>query len=64
MNHSSDPEYGAFEHGRLTIRAAALKHLVASAYEVRVDLVTGGSSWVDTDRFDVDAITDPNVCRG
>jgi len=61
VNHSSEPESGGFEHGRLTIRAAALRHLVASAYEVRVDLVTGGPGWVDTDRFDVDAKTVPNA---
>lgn len=61
VNHSSEPESGSIEHGRLTIRAATLKHLIAAAYEIRVDLVTGGPSWVDVDRFDVEAKADPNA---
>ena len=55
-------ESGGFDHGRLTIRAAHISHLVAAAYEARIDLVTGGPGWVDADLFDVDARTDdPNT---
>src|SRR5690349_1376579 len=61
VNHSSEPETGKVEHGRLTFRAAAMRHLVASAYDLRVDQVAGGPGWVDTDRFDIDAKFDPNA---
>ncbi|HEY1339028.1 MAG TPA: TIGR03435 family protein [Bryobacteraceae bacterium] len=61
VNRSSQPESGEVEHGRLTFRAAAMRHLVASAYEMRLDLVSGGPGWTDTDRFDIDAKFDPNA---
>jgi len=60
VNHSSGPQSGGFSHGRLTIHGETLKHLVGAAYDTRVDLVTGGPSWVDTDRFDIDAKADPD----
>ncbi len=30
VNRTSEPESGGFEHGRLTIRGATLRHLVGS----------------------------------
>jgi uncharacterized protein (TIGR03435 family) len=58
---SSAPESGGFEHGRLTLRNATLRHLVGAAYNVRIDLLRGGPKWVDTDRFDVTAKADPTT---
>ena len=61
VNKSSEPESGSFQHGRLTINSATLRHLIGAAYDVRIDLVAGGRSWVDTDRFDIDAKADPKT---
>lgn len=57
----ADGESGGFEHGRLTIRGAPLRHLIGAAYEMRIDLVQGGPSWVDTTLFAVEAKTDPSA---
>lgn len=51
----STSETGAFDHGRLIIRWATLRHLVGSAYDTPVYRVRGGPKWVDTTRFDVSA---------
>jgi uncharacterized protein (TIGR03435 family) len=34
---------------------ASLRTLIAEAYRVRLDLVTGGPDWIDRERFDVNA---------
>jgi uncharacterized protein (TIGR03435 family) len=52
---TSTSETGAFEHGRLLIKWATLRHLVATAYSIPVDDVRGGPKWADTSRFDVSA---------
>src|SRR5262245_34118330 len=36
-------------------RSTSLRVLVADAYGVGQDRVTGGPSWIDTDRYDVEA---------
>ena len=51
----STSETGAYDHGRLIIRWATLRHLVSSAYDTPVERVRGGPKWVDTTRFDVSA---------
>ena len=50
VNRTSEPESGGFEHGRLFIRGATLRHLVGAAYDVRIDLVAEGPGWIDADR--------------
>jgi uncharacterized protein (TIGR03435 family) len=57
-NRTSESESGDFQHGRLAIRSAPLRHLIAAAYNLRVDLVIGGADWVDSDRFDIQAKAD------
>ncbi len=49
-------------HGRLTLEALSLRHLILVAYEVQRDQVQGCPRWCDTDLFDVVAkAEDPNV---
>jgi uncharacterized protein (TIGR03435 family) len=55
--HVSPPDAttsGAFlPKGRVEFRANTMLHLIMTAYSVRIDQVSGGPSWLDTDRFDV-----------
>jgi uncharacterized protein (TIGR03435 family) len=44
-----------FEPGRFVAMAVTLKQLIALAYNVRDMQVSGGPSWVDSERFDVNA---------
>ena len=41
--------------GRLIIRNYTLKQLVRTAYSVRTEDISGGPSWCDDDRFDIEA---------
>lgn len=61
INKSQEPESGNIDHGRIAVHNAPMTHLVAAAYNVRVDLVKGGPSWVDSDRFDIVAKADPEA---
>jgi uncharacterized protein (TIGR03435 family) len=45
----------AFEPGRFNATAVTVKQLIALAYHVREIQVVGGPSWIDSDRFDIDA---------
>ena len=63
INKSMDGESGDFDHGRYYIHGAPLRHLVASAYNMRVGLVVGGAGWMDTDHFNVDAKTDASTTQ-
>jgi uncharacterized protein (TIGR03435 family) len=47
IDTTSTSETGAFEHGRLLIKWATLRHLVGTAYSIPVD-VRGGPKWSDT----------------
>jgi uncharacterized protein (TIGR03435 family) len=49
--------------GQTTVRNATLRHLVMSAYKVDYDAVTGGPSWLDSDRFDVIAKAAPGTSQ-
>jgi uncharacterized protein (TIGR03435 family) len=42
---------------RLTVRNATIRAMIMFAWHVRLDQMTGGPAWVDTDHFDVDAKT-------
>ena len=44
---------GFLPNGRTEFRATTLLRLITLAYSVQADLVVGGPSWLDTDRFDV-----------
>jgi uncharacterized protein (TIGR03435 family) len=39
--------------GRLTMRNVTMKVMIVMAYHARPDAVTGGPSWLDSDRFDL-----------
>jgi uncharacterized protein (TIGR03435 family) len=58
--HVSPPgatESGGFlPGGRVEFRATTLLRLIGVAYSVPPDRVSGGPSWIDTDRFDLIAI--------
>lgn len=43
----------AMQNGRLEIMGYSLRKLLAMAFEVRTDKITGGPTWLDTERFDV-----------
>lgn len=45
------PEAG----GRLSAKAATLRQLIASAYQIRESLILGGPSWGDSERYDIEA---------
>src|SRR5277367_1597314 len=43
----------SFQHGRLNISNTSLRVLVMSAYGVEDFQISGGPSWMNTERFDV-----------
>jgi len=43
----------SFQHGRLNISNTWLRILVMNAYEVKDFQISGGPSWIDSERFDV-----------
>jgi bla regulator protein BlaR1 len=43
--------------GGVQVTGASLKSLISFAYEVRPFQISGGSQWVDTERYDIDART-------
>ena len=44
-----------FQPGRFTTTGATVKQLIALSYDVRDFQVTGGPSWISSDKFDIDA---------
>src|SRR5580700_120179 len=48
-----------FPSGQLSMRNMPMKELIAQAY--KVGDVTGGPSWLDSDRFDILAKAPPNT---
>ncbi len=50
-------------NGRIRVHNATLRMLIAAAYNVDVDRVTGGPNWLDSDRFDVAAKTAPTASQ-
>lgn len=47
--------------GRVELRGATMLDLVSIAYQVGSDLVIGGPTWLDTDRFDISARAAPTT---
>jgi len=43
--------------GGVQVTGASLKNLISFAYDVRPSQISGGSQWVDTERYDIDART-------
>ncbi|MFZ0962683.1 MAG: TIGR03435 family protein [Terriglobia bacterium] len=55
-NRSGDMRMGIrFQPGRFTTSGSTVKQLIGLAYDVRDFQVTGGPSWISSDRFDIDA---------
>jgi uncharacterized protein (TIGR03435 family) len=50
---------GILPDGRVECHNATLRQLIAAAYDVDLELVTGGPAWLDTERFDLSATTAP-----
>jgi len=46
---------GVIHGGKFTIKNATMVDLITTAYAVEADFVLGGPSWLETDRFDVNA---------
>jgi uncharacterized protein (TIGR03435 family) len=47
--------------GRLIATNATLKNLITTAYQVKDFQISGGPGWIDTDRFDINAVASENV---
>lgn len=60
---SQSTEYWAtvapIKNGRLSARNVTVKQLLSMAYKVDAARFSGGPRWLDSDRFDVDAKSDP-----
>ena len=41
--------------GRLSAKAATLKQLIANAYHLRDQQISGGTAWMDSERYDIEA---------
>ena len=54
---------GGFHGGRYELRMATMADLIATAYAVTPDKLSGGPSWLDTDRFDVVAKASPETTQ-
>src|SRR5262245_25009953 len=50
--------------GRVSMTAVTLKQMIQSAYRVREFEIVGGPTWVQSDRFDVEAKADENYRSG
>jgi uncharacterized protein (TIGR03435 family) len=55
VNQSGEPRMAVdfLPGGRLSMRNVPMKVMIIMAYRVRPDAVTGGPSWLESDRFDV-----------
>jgi len=49
------------QNGRISVTNITLKHLIGVAYDVRSEQISGGSGWMDSDRFDVVAKAENNA---
>jgi uncharacterized protein (TIGR03435 family) len=55
-NRAGDNRIGIrFQPGRFTTTGSTVKQLIGLAYNVRDFQVTGGPSWISSDRYDIDA---------
>ena len=55
-NRSGDMRIGIrFQPGRFTTTGATVKQLIGLAYNVRDFQVSGGPSWISSDKYDIDA---------
>jgi uncharacterized protein (TIGR03435 family) len=48
---------------RFSVRAEPVKNLIYFAYDIKYGYVSGGPSWIDSDRFDIDAKIDESLAE-
>jgi len=65
-NRSDDALQGAvfFQPGRFVAKNATVKMLIAYAYAVKDFQISGGPSWIDSERFDIIAKEDESASVG
>jgi uncharacterized protein (TIGR03435 family) len=62
INKSGSLEiFADLQNGRVTVRNATLKLLIAAAYHIPDNALEGGPGWLDSDRFDVIAKSAPTT---
>lgn len=66
VSKSVSPEQGKgrmLSGGRIEVPATTLKSLIMAAYGVQENMIAGGPSWLDSDRFDIVAKARPDTPR-
>jgi uncharacterized protein (TIGR03435 family) len=53
ITSSTSDDFSFLVDGRMEARGVTMLRLIANAYSVNTNLVSGGPSWLDSDRFDV-----------
>lgn len=65
VRHTDDAQQGRFlkmqTRQRFTARGYPLKLLIAAAYDLNPKTILGGPAWIESDRFDIDAVTPGEV---
>jgi len=59
-HNDSEPSI-AFTPGRMKVQGVTLKQLILEAYRVRNFQLSGGASWIDSQRFAIEARTTPGA---
>ena len=63
-NRSGDNSRSIFYRpGRFTATGATLRSLITLAYKVKDFQVSGGPSWIDTERYNIDAKEEDSLAR-
>jgi len=52
--------FGILPDGRIFFRNATVRQILAAAYDLDEDLVTGGPDWLDSERLNIEAMTSPS----
>src|SRR5438270_5423726 len=60
---STSNDFAFLANGRLEVRGVTLLRLISTAHSIPVAQITGGPSWLDTDRFDITAKTPPGATQ-
>jgi uncharacterized protein (TIGR03435 family) len=55
VSSSTSDDLAFLVNGRVEVRGVTMLRLISSAYSVPSALISGGPSWLDTDRFDITA---------
>src|SRR6266849_15495 len=55
VSSSTSDDFAFLVNGRVEVCGVTMLRLISSAYSVPAALISGGPSWLDTDRFDITA---------